>query len=198
MLIPFLTKTVQDLILNLNNYVEALYNLISVWAKDTSTKSTFLAAISEPHFQIHQHHSFVYADQTRNIGAATTLDLFHIKALNNPHLTYLFFFERSGIRVDLYEGSTYSIAGIPVTFLDRNRKNSVAHASECFLLPTVSVIGRIIYRRHYFSSVSTELNFREHEEFVLREDEDYLIRLVNTSTSAINYQIIINFYEANL
>ena len=98
--------------------------------------------------------------------------------------------------VYFYEGATLSNgAGTAVTAYNRNRNSATAATVTVTHTPSIAATGTLIFETHFGSGRGVGGQVRAVEEWVLDQNQTYLLRVTN-ATALNNYIAInLNWYE---
>ena len=152
----------------------------------------------EIHSKIHAGEFFTLAVKQLSLANSATLEiLISVPATHSMHARFLG--NVSGtVSVLLSEAPTTSAAGIAATPQNRRRTGTPPTANVTITLgPTVTDDGTTLYDGvipggSILGSGGSSGSF---EEWVLKPDTDYLVRLTNISGVTINVGQVIDFYE---
>lgn len=100
------------------------------------------------------------------------------------HLTFSWDVELEA-EINIYEEPTTSNDGTPLTKINRERNSTYTSSLGIYHTPTSSVDGTLIYTKHLGSGRNSGGQDRS-EEFVLKNNTKYLLRITN-STALANY-----------
>ena len=152
----------------------------------------------EIHSQIHRGNLYTITQQA-NLGAGTETDIL-IRPSGGMHLRISAAVEHKML-VNLYEGTTWSAAGAPLTALNRNRFSGNTHDAQLNLAPTVTGTG-VLISGIYVPGGTPDLpiggSLKGFEEWILNPANDYLLRISNTIVTpavAGRFGLSLNFYE---
>lgn len=145
------------------------------------------------HRLIHDGMTFHATARVPTLADGASIDwLMSVPAGSYPHMT-TFEFQLSAGEVDIktYEGVTTSADGTPVTQWNRNRNSSNTPDLLMFSAPTVTDLGTEFHDRYVPPTAggvgaragTLAPNFGE--EWILKPETKYLVRLTNNSGAAI-------------
>ena len=151
------------------------------------------------HHQIHLGNLFEASGYAASIADAGNLDILVRPGAARPHVRGQVNAGGS-TRVRIYEGSTVSADGASVTIVNRNRNSLNTPVTTMFTGPTVTGIGTLLVdellaggsaggNRTIGSSLSS------FEEYILKPDINYILRLTNVSGVAVAASFTLAFYE---
>ena len=163
-----------------------------------------VTTISEPHRMTHDGFMFHVSYKHETIVNGGTEDiLLKVPAGSFPHLNRVNVNAGAGdININLYEATTVSADGTALSVHNTNRNSTNVSAMLVYNAPTVTDVGTEIHHQWIPpSATGTGLsvdgitNAEQGEEWLLAQNENYLIRLENTSGNTIDAWIEILFYE---
>jgi len=93
-----------------------------------------------------------------------------------------------------YEGATYSAQGTSITQFNRNRNSALTDYLGVTYGPTITGVGTMLEQRK--SGVGRSINgvAVRQNEWLLRNDETYLLRINNTTTTNCYVEVGLNYY----
>ena len=103
--------------------------------------------------------------------------------------------------LQIYEGTTFSVAGSAVTMSNHNRSSAKVFDGTATSTPTVTVAGTQMNGTVYVAAGDKHSSGVEHgfdNEYILAANTNYLIRGTNNSGGAIKMQLTIEGYQPNL
>lgn len=164
-----------------------------------------ITVMDHEHRVIHDGMTYHATDRIASLANGATLDwLISVPAGTYPHMTqFSFQLEKGDVDILTYEGVTTSADGTPITTFNRNRNSLNEAETLMFGGPTVTDLGTEIHDRFVpptgsgvgSSAGTLAPNFGE--EWILKPDTKYLIRLTNNSGSAIRLAGEVLWYEAD-
>ena len=160
---------------------------------DTSTRA--MMVIEYAHHEIHSGDSFTWSEST-DVGASTDFDLV-VTTPNTTtwaHMTYSIISEAEG-EIQIYENCTPTTDGTARTPLNRNRNSAGVATATVQRIPTLATPGSLIEVIHFGSGKSVGGDNREASEWILKQNEDYLFRVINATSSANQMTIKFDWYE---
>ena len=159
-----------------------------------------LGVIEQEHMKIHKGEAFTVSERLTipNVGGTHEF-LAIVPALVFPHFRSFTVTSDGGPNdVDFYEGSTISSPGTPVTPFNNNRNSSniaelLVYDTPVLLTDGVSLEPILIPGTKQTGSFGSEAS----NEWILKQDEIYMIRITNNTTGAgtSNFTINLFFYE---
>ena len=172
-------------------------------AGDTAYVDPFSGAvgvIEQEHMKIHKGEGFTVSKRfsIANVGGIHEF-LAIVPLLVFPHFRSFTVTSDGGPNdVDFYEGATYSATGTEVTPYNNNRNSSNTADMEVYDTPTLVTDGALlepilIPGTKQAGSFGSEAS----NEWILRQNETYMIRLTNNTAGAgtSNFTINLFFYE---
>lgn len=152
-----------------------------------------LITTTHPHNEIHKGEMFVYCEVTdlaqdaqRDVLISTGDRYVHIvnTTVTEAEAEYPFF-----------EGVTASNNGTGVTAYNRNRNSLTTPTNSLFHTPTISNTGTTLCMKHWGSGKGSGGDDRGVNEWVLKPNTKYLIRITNFSQTANHTTIELEWYE---
>lgn len=180
----------------LSNVVGPAANGISVtFSTAVESITGALKVIDYPHHEIHEGNSFV-ASQQVSLSSATRKYL--ITTPNTHKRAHFTFRVRSSVEANvvLYENPTDVSGGTALASYNRNRNSSTTAGITVTYAPTEGgsfAAGTAIFEEH-FGSGKTGADSVAREEFILKENEQYLF-YVTTEASSGDVSVILDWYE---
>ncbi len=164
-----------------------------------------LTVIDSEHRLIHDGMLFTANYRFDNLANGGNLDiLLQVPAGSFPHLrAWSYSLEDGPCEFNLYENPTFSAAGTAITLQNNNRNSSNTSDVTATHTPTITSPGDAILEGQYipdpgggFLSGSPGAQAQDlSEEWVLKQNEDYLLRLTNNSGVVIDGSIYFVLYE---
>ena len=162
-----------------------------------------VTVISSDHRQVHDGMVFHANNRFTNLANGATRDiLFSVPADSFPHVrAALYSIEAGPVDILAYEDTTTSADGTAVTLFNRNRNSSKTPDVTITAGPTVTDVGTLIHDRYVPSAGGQGQNHvgvitpSFGEEWILKPNTKYLLRLINNSGAAIDGTIEIIWYE---
>lgn len=160
---------------------------------DSTTNA--IKVIDYPHNELHGGDAFVYCEVTDVSGSAARDIL--IVTPNTTKWAHMFIEVGSESEADykLYEDATTSADGTGVTEVNRDRNSGSAATVVVTHTPTVSTTGTLICQDHWGSGKKSGGADRAIEEWILKQNAKYLVRVTNATGSANQIAIALNWYE---
>jgi len=151
-----------------------------------------VSVINTAHRHVHDGFFFHMSGRTSlGIGATYNM-LISVPAGCYPHFQDIIFnIGDSPGDIFVFEGTTTSADGTPVTAFNRNRNSANTPSLQVFHTPTITGDGSQIHDRYIVDNGGLGSNqigvYRsaQGEEWVLKPDTKYLVRYVNNSGNAI-------------
>ena len=160
-----------------------------------------VGSIDQEHLKIHEGKGFTVSKRftIANVGGIHEF-LAVVPALVFPHFRSFTVTSDGGPNdVDFYEGATYSAAGTAVTPFNNNRNSLTIAKLLVYDAPTLTADGALlepilIPGTKQAGSFGSEAS----NEWILKQDETYMIRLTNNTAGAgtSNFTINMFFYES--
>ncbi len=151
--------------------------------------------IDHTHEELHEGNHFVSTYAATKNNAETILLL--VTTPDNTAVAHLItkLISSGECNIVISENPTISNAGTGLTEINRNRNSSKAAGTVITHTPTVSDAGTVIYTEHQGAGQQRGADVRGENEFVLKQNEQYLITI--TSEAASNdLSVILDWYEA--
>lgn len=123
-----------------------------------------------------------------------------------PANSYIFIGDRSikaisdnqaiDVDIKLYEDATVTADGTPVAIFNNNRNGVRIPNFQIFDGPTVSDVGTDIGRGNRIKAAKGEAgSSNEREPYMMKQDSDYLLEIVNNETTPITVLIFWSWFE---
>jgi len=161
---------------------------------DASTET--LQTIDYSHHEVHSGSAFLVWDR-KDLSNAAVQD-YSIVTPNTtkwPHLILEITSEAEAC-VQLYEVPTLSADGTPFTAYNKNRNSAKVATTIVNDTPAVTATGTtIIFEDQWGSGKQVGGGSRGVEEFILKQNTKYLIRITNLTTSSNFISVHFNWYE---
>lgn len=153
---------------------------------------------AEVHSKIHDGEFFTFS-ATSDVNAAASLEiLISVPATHSVHARFLGNVT-GNVTVLLTEGPTTSAAGVAATAQNRRRSGTPPTANVTITLgPTVTADGTTLYDGVIPAGAGPHGgggSSGSFEEWILKPDTDYLIRITNITASTIKAGQVMDFYE---
>lgn len=150
-------------------------------------------------YKMHRGGVYVVNSGKQSLAASSTdYILFHTPASSPMHLTSWILIVNKDAEMYLYEEPSAS-GGTPITPLNKNRDSSNTASSTFALSPTVTTEGTLLDSVFWDTAAAinqTSLSTAGSDEWHLKPDTDYLIKIVNNdSSNAMDWQIKLIFME---
>lgn len=167
-------------------------------SKITEQATLTIIGLTHAHHKIHSVNSFEVCD-VNDLANGATFDYL----MTTPdtakwgHLVFQIQAEREA-SYQIFENPTISAVGTAMTENNRNRNSSNTAGIAVTHTPTVTSTGStIICEEHWLSGASAASRQQDRgiQEFLLKQDEQYLIRITNETALANQVSISISFYE---
>jgi len=155
------------------------------------------AYIEHTHEEIHEGKHFVTTYAAVKNNAETIVLL--LTTPDNTAVAHLLTKLRSSGEANfvLSENPTVSNVGTALTEINRNRNSANTAGVVVTHTPTTSDAGTVIYTEHQGSGQQRGADVRGDNEFVLKQNEQYLLTI--TSEAASNdLSVILDWYEARV
>lgn len=169
---------------------------------DTYTNAVI--SITEPHALAHL--GFVFHSARKHTGLADTAStdiLVRVPAGTYPHFHRLRLSVGSGpVDINVYEGATITGVGTAMAMNNTNRNSTLTPNTLIYHTPTNSDLGTEIHTQ-WIPPTGAGVGMRDvgfanaesGEEWLLKPNTDYLIRITNLSGAAIDFLIEMLWYE---
>lgn len=146
-----------------------------------------IQTIDSAHYRVHRGQAFGYSLKT-TLAAGASAFLLGKMGSGNVHFRHFTIGATDGpIDFELFEAPTTTANGTLQTSLNRNRASSNTSNISIYLGPTVTsngtrlFINGVLADASFFSTVTSETT--EPEEWILKSNTDYLIRLTNNASA---------------
>lgn len=160
------------------------------------SKQSVPIIISEPHHEIHEGDAYLVCD-VQDVANGATFD-YLIATPNTTTETHFIFIVQSEAEASFqfFENPTVSTVGTAMVEYNRERNSSNVAGVIVTHTPTVSTTGTVaLCNEHWGSGKAAGGEGRGTQEWVLKTNEQYLIRLTNETTSNNQINSLINWYE---
>lgn len=175
-----------------------LYKKVQLAGDGVDPYTDCVGAISEEHLMAHLGNMFhVSGKVTLAAGASHSL-LFRVPAFTYPHLSRVRLTTSQGdVDILSFEDSTITAPGALAPMFNTNRNSANTPGMQVYFQPTVSADGTQL---HTLWAHPTQLEtgiseVSKGEEWILKPDTDYLLRITNNNASAITHVPEILWYE---
>lgn len=149
------------------------------------------------HHETHSSNAFIAGDLI-DLGNGLVRDIL-IVTPNTTHWAHMFITIVTESETDLkmYEGTTASNNGTAITAFNKNRNSATAATTLIFHTPTVAPgsEGVMLPPLHWGSGKGVGGGERSSEEWELKQNTKYLLRITNSTTSANQTNTILRWYE---
>ena len=160
---------------------------------DTSTRAAI--GISYAHHEIHSGSHFFTGNFTTLANAAVYDILFVTPAtLKYSHMIFEIGTQAEAM-FSYYEGVTTSADGTALVMYDRNRTTDNTAGTTFYHTPTVTDLGVVIGAGIFGSGNKAGGSTRDSNEFVLKPNTKYLMRVTNNTSVANWYDWFFDWYE---
>lgn len=167
--------------------------------QDTVTNS--LTSVGHPHDDIHEGKKYIYSDIVTGLGASAT-QLYLFTAPNTVTRIHMLPFVESslGVQITLFEAPTITLNGTVQTPINHNRNSLNTATLTVYKTPTVTGNGTQLSTREIGSvaasgrSPGTSSEDRNENEFVLKQNTPYLLRIVTLAANT-DVTTILHWYE---
>ena len=160
---------------------------------DASTNS--LLTIEYAHHEIHAGTHF-FIKNYYTLGNSEELEFLAVPSdtLAWSHMFTSFNFELEGM-VYIYENTTTSNDGTPITSQNRNRNSNNTAKLIVYAIPTVTIDGNLVAAYSVGAGKKSGGESRANNELILKQNTKYLIKIVNGVTTANNVDYLADWYE---
>lgn len=168
---------------------------IQKYAKDTI--SGYLITIDDIHARIHQGVFFEANNLTLNVAVASPKKILLVTGGTKVvHLSYDVETGAGGAKLELYEGTTVSDTGTPITSINENRLSTNTAEMQVFDTPTVTNDGTQI-DIHQSGTTTAGGKLSGHvgfnREFILKKSTNYQLKI--TTLAQVDVSTEIDWYE---
>lgn len=158
-------------------------------------------SIEYAHYKTHEGKYFSGGYFTASLSDTSNLDL--LIQINAESMHAQFTISASGdATIALYEGTVASVLGTSVNMSNHNRNSSHTFTGSVYISPTVTSTGNIINGIGYLvggeKRSATGGNFGFANEFILKPNTKYLLRLTNIAATTIKAAIHLEGYLPGL
>ncbi len=148
---------------------------------DEITRS--LNYLDHSHHEVHEGDAYTYCEQN-TLNADATRDLLIVTPDTGVWGHFLWRIRGSGeASMALYEGTTTSNDGTGVTEVNRNRNSANTSDLVVTHTPTITGVGTVICMQHFGSSQKAGGEERAVNEFILKQNTKYLLRVTSEAAS---------------
>ncbi len=170
-------------------------------AMDTFTGA--VGVINEPHLMVHRGNVFHVSGKITALANGASHDfLVAVPAATFPHFNAVRMHYGGG-NVDLlvYENPTVTVPGSVLSSFNVNRNSSNTPDTVITSAPTTSAVGTLL-ATHWAPPTAAGVglsadgvSITQGEEWVLAQNEDYLVRITNNSGASIDFAYEFVWYE---
>ena len=157
----------------------------------------YMVTMEPSHHEVHEGEAFVACDVT-DLANAAVRDILVVTPDTTKwaHMTITVTTEAE-TDMKFYAETTASANGTAIGAYNRNRNSATAATTLVFHTPTVAggSEGTLIYALHWGSGKGSGGSDRASEEWILKRNRKYLLRITNATTSANQTSIVLNWYE---
>lgn len=159
---------------------------------DTMTDA--LNVVDYAHHEIHAGSHF-HASRTVNLGNGASVDVL----ITTPNTTkHAHMVGSIGVELEshmyFYENPNVT-GGTAIAAYNRNRNSATTAGVTVKHTPTVNSTGTLITESHFGSGRAAGGERRENAEWVLKQNEDYLLRVTNATANENYVTILLDWYE---
>jgi len=161
---------------------------------DSSTNS--LQVIDYSHHEIHSASHYNRKNWLDITGAGTTVDFLIVTPDTTKwaHLVYEFAGEAE-FTLTAYEATTTSADGTPLSTFNNQRNSANTAGVTLYSGPTVTDVGDEIWATKIGSSRNDTEGSRNDDEWVLKQNTKYLLRVVKVATGTHWFAYNLEWYE---
>lgn len=144
-------------------------------------------SIDVPHHEIHEGDMFSACDAA-DVANGANRDILIVTGAKYTHM-FAIVMSEAETDVKIYEGTTASNNGTTIASYNRNRNSAKTPVTAITHTPTVAggSEGTLLCTKHYGSGKSLGGENRGENEWILKPNTKYLIR-INNATTSNNYQ----------
>jgi len=158
-----------------------------------------LLTIDCEHAKIHNGYHFT-TDYTVELGNAAALNL-HIKTPDSTMWAHMVFRVLTELESEMkiFEAPTLTNSGTALTVVSRNRNlASIANTTLAYHTPTIaeSGDGTLIRTKHFGTGRTSGAESHGAHEWLLKQNESYLLRVTNATASVNWVTVILDWYES--
>lgn len=159
--------------------------------------------ISEPHTMVHKGFAFHASGGATGIAPATTTDILIVTSLLEPHMHKMHVSLGQGdIDIGLNEGATTSDDGLNLGANNLYRSSTYTSDTQVYVAPIITDYGTTIYNQWVpptevgvGTTAADVISGTEGEEWILKPNTKYVMRIANNSGSTINIWYEFIWYE---
>jgi len=158
--------------------------------------SNCLCTIDIQHAQVHKGNHFFVKSFAEITGASTTAEFLIKTGAKFPHARVIATSNAEFI-IDIYEGTTVSADGTPVTVFNNDRNSATTATVSLFTSPTITGDGTLLWRSKLGDSGNPAGSLQTSQELIAKDNENYLLRItkVTSGTHYIDYDFF--WYEVS-
>lgn len=152
---------------------------------------------SLPHMYVHEGRMYEISYKTPDGSQLADND--NLDFLFRPNTSHSHFafgaIAANPVEVQLYESPTITNVGTALSVVGLNRARTLSPVSVAYRSPTVSAVGNLLETNLQVWGLSPLTPAFSEVPWVLRENTDYLIRVINRAGSAQDVGMIIQWFE---
>ena len=154
-----------------------------------------LKTIEYEHHEIHDGSMFTVLEVT-DLGNGATRDVLIVtpNSAKWAHLVWELEHELEAT-IQFYKGTVYSDPGTPIPTFNRNGNSGKEATTLTYHTPTIDDVGTLIGTITQGSGKKAGGNDRESNEYILKQDCAYLIRITNETANDNLIFMKLNWYE---
>lgn len=166
---------------------------IIVLSADNLTSA--LIAMDHSHHEIHEGDSFSVYDVNDITGSGNRTLTIYTPDASMGYVHLIFDVETEvEANFELYEGSILSNNGTSITAYNRNRTSGNTAFTIVEYTPTIVSLGTLLAERHWGSGRGVGGSDRGTDEWILKSNTRYLIRVTNSVVTANHYSMKLVWY----
>lgn len=155
-----------------------------------------LVMVDQVHTEIHEGTMFSVCNVTDLTSSGNMTFLLITPNSTNGLIHIVFDVEtESEAEYQLWENSTISNNGTAVTPINRNRSIATTAATKVFYTPTITSLGATLCTKHWGSGKGVGGGDRSIEEWVLKANTNYIIRVTNFTVNANHATLEMVWYQ---
>ena len=174
----------------------AVGKLVTAYGDNISvdTMTDALNTVDYAHHEVHGGSMF-HVSYVADIGNGANLDIGVTTPNTSKHSHMVIGVGvEAEARLYLYEDATFS-GGTPLTAYNRNRNSSTAATSTVVHTPSITSTGTLILGAHYGSARTYGGESRAQNEWILKQNAKYLLRVTNLTTNNNFMDVELDWYE---
>jgi hypothetical protein len=160
------------------------------------TSDGSVVSIDPAHDQVHRGQSFLTYDYKELPNGAVGDYIFKVPAMYPKQVHFVLQAENTlEALYQFYEGTTVSAYGVEMPSFNRNRNSSKVALMKLYVGPSITSVGTLLFQAKVGLDKSYGGTVRSEQEFVLKDNTNYLLRVTNQASGTNTINGISNWYE---